>query len=120
MLSTLAPSLPRECFANDPSGNWLIDPIVIDSGPQLALLWARNYFDITPLPSSFMAVHIYQSFHSAALIHCHFQVLENSGIPRVCANVFYVDQQGKLLGMIEGLESIGSKELNRLAGSHLL
>jgi NAD(P)-dependent dehydrogenase (short-subunit alcohol dehydrogenase family) len=119
MLSTLVPSSPKACVANASSGNWLIDPIVIDSGPQLAILWARNYLDITPLPSSFKAVHLYQPFNSASSIQCHFQVLENHSKQSVCANVFYVDQQGNLLGMIERLESTGSRALNRLAGSHL-
>jgi hypothetical protein len=120
MVVTLLPSTPRECVANEPLGQWLIDPIVMDSGPQLALLWARTYFDITPLPSRFQEVRIFKPFHSSSLIRCYFQVLREFGKQSVSANVFYVDQEGDLLGMIEGLESTGNKSLNRLAGSHLL
>jgi hypothetical protein len=120
MLSTLEPSSPQRCLANNASGDWLIDPIVIDSGPQLALLWARHYLDITPLPSHFQAVHIYKPLNSASSIRCHFQVLPPKAPQNVRANVFYVDPQGELLAMIEGLESVGNKALNRLAGSHLL
>jgi NAD(P)-dependent dehydrogenase (short-subunit alcohol dehydrogenase family) len=120
MLATLLPSLPRECLANESPGHWLIDPIVLDGGLQLALLWARNYLDITILPSSFKAVHLFKPFHCSSSIRCYFQVLEEFGKQSVYSNVFYMDQEGHLLGMIEGFESTGSKELNRLAGSHLL
>ncbi len=120
MLVTLLPSSPRECLADQPLGQWLIDPIVTDSGPQLALLWARTYLDITPLPSRFKEVRIFKPFHSSPLIRCYFQVLREFGKHSVYADVFYVDHEGYLLGMIKGLESTGSKSLNRLAGSHLL
>jgi len=120
MLVTLLPSSPRECVANEPLGQWLIDPIVMDSGPQLALLWARTYFDITPLPSRFQEVRIFKPFHSSSLIRCYFQVLREFGKHSVYGDVFYVDHEGYLLGMIKGLESTGSKSLNRLAGSHLI
>jgi malonyl CoA-acyl carrier protein transacylase len=120
MLVTLLPSSPGNCVANEPLGHWLIDPIVMDSGPQLALLWARTYFDITPLPSRFQEVHIFKPFHSSSLIRCYFQVLRESVKQRVYANVFYTDQEGCPIGMIKGLESTGTKSLNRLAGSHLL
>ncbi|MFQ5902907.1 MAG: SDR family NAD(P)-dependent oxidoreductase, partial [Candidatus Binatia bacterium] len=120
MLVTLLPSSPTECVANEPLGHWLIDPIVMDSGPQLALLWARTYFDITPLPSRFQEVRIFKPFHSSSLIRCCFHVLRESVKQSVYANVFYMDQEGCLLGMIKGLESTGTKSLNRLAGSHLL
>jgi hypothetical protein len=75
---------------------------------------------VTPLPSSFKAVRLYQPFHMSSLIRCYVQVLEGSGNKSVYADVYYVDEAGKLLGMIEGLEATGSKSLNRLAGQQNL
>jgi hypothetical protein len=98
----------------------LLDPIVLDTGPQIAVLWARTYFDITPLPVRINQVRLFKPFENSASIRCHFQMVRANDGQSIVSNVFYVDQEGSLLGIIEGLESVGNKALNRLAGSHLL
>jgi NAD(P)-dependent dehydrogenase (short-subunit alcohol dehydrogenase family) len=119
MIATMRPSLPGECLAGEAPGKWLIDPIVIDGGLQLALLWARNYLDITTLPSSFEEVHIFRPFHLSSTIQCHLEVIEKFGKQSTYSNIYYTDQEYTLLAMIKGYEATGSKGLNRLAGSHL-
>ena len=94
-----------------------MDPVVLDGGLQLALLWARNYLDITVLPSSFRAVRIFRPFHSASTIRCHLRVLEVFGEQTVHYNIYFRDPEGFLLGMIERVEATGSRALNRLTGS---
>jgi NAD(P)-dependent dehydrogenase (short-subunit alcohol dehydrogenase family) len=116
MFATVLTSKPSGSLAHVSQGHWLIDPFVLDAGPQLAILWARNYLDMTPLPSSFQAVSIFNPFHLSSSIHCHFKVLEGSRNHTVHANVFFTDNDGRLIGLIEGLEATGSKSLNRLAG----
>jgi malonyl CoA-acyl carrier protein transacylase len=120
MIATLAPSAPRNCMAHGGPGHWLLDPIVLDTGPQIAVLWARTYFDITPLPVRINQVRLFKPFENSASIRCHFQMVRANDGQSIVSNVFYVDQEGSLLGIIEGLESVGNKALNRLAGSHLL
>ena len=111
------PSVPGECLSYGPQGQWLADPIVLDGGLQLALIWARIYLNITVLPSSFKAVHLFKPFYSAASIHCNLQVLEEVNRQSVTYNMFYTDSDGDLLGMIEKVEATGSEALNRLSGS---
>jgi len=118
MVATLIPSSPSDCLATQAPTHWLMDPVVLDGGLQLALLWARNYLGITVLPSSFKAVHIFRPFHLSSIIRCHLQVLEESGKHTVYYNIYFMDTEGLLLGMIERVEATGSSALNRLPESH--
>jgi hypothetical protein len=118
ILATLEPSSPADCLQGEPRGRWLIDPSVLDAGPQLAIIWARVYRDITPLPSKFKAVRRLTTDHVSDSIRCYFQVLEGSENHSVFANVFFLDDDKRVFGIIEGLEATGSKALNRLAGAH--
>ncbi len=114
IIATVVPSQLSAFLAGTPSGRWLLDPVVLDSAPQLAIVWARSFFDITPLPSSFGAVHFYRPFETPSAIRCHFQVLEGSGNPTVRANVLFADLEGRPLAKIETLECTGTNGLNRL------
>jgi acyl transferase domain-containing protein/NAD(P)H-dependent flavin oxidoreductase YrpB (nitropropane dioxygenase family)/NAD(P)-dependent dehydrogenase (short-subunit alcohol dehydrogenase family) len=116
MLATVMPSLPKECLASAPRGQWQIDPILLDNGLQLALIWARANLDITPLPASIGAVRLFKRFDCSSVIRCYLQVLQVVGNHSVHGNVFYTDRDGSLLVMMEGIEVTGSKSLNRLAG----
>jgi hypothetical protein len=50
MIATLSKSTPKECLFNNTDEQWVLDPITLDGGLQLVLLWARKYLDITVLP----------------------------------------------------------------------
>jgi hypothetical protein len=117
MIATLVPSLPSKNLAEGPAGHWLIDPVVLDGGLQMALLWARNYMDITVLPSRFEGVHRFGPFHATSAIRCTMQVVEQTGMQAITYNMVFVDERGELLGMIDRVEATGSRELNRLAGA---
>jgi acyl transferase domain-containing protein/NAD(P)H-dependent flavin oxidoreductase YrpB (nitropropane dioxygenase family)/NAD(P)-dependent dehydrogenase (short-subunit alcohol dehydrogenase family) len=114
IIATVAPSSPQHCLVRPAADQWLIDPIVIDSGPQLAILWARAYKDMTALPSSFQGYRRYGSL-SGSVLRCYFQVLPGLEDHTLRANVFYVGADDRLLGCLEGLECTCSKALNRLA-----
>jgi hypothetical protein len=117
IIATVAPSSPKACLSGIQRGNWLMDPVVLDSGPQLAIIWGRTYLDITPLPSRFRAVHLFKPFHHSPSIHCQLHVLERPNKHTILANVYFVEPKGSVIGMIEGLESTGSKSLNRLVAA---
>jgi hypothetical protein len=115
ILATVKPSFPQDCLAGPSPDGWLIDPIVIDSGPQLAILWARVYKDMTALPSGFQSYYRYGSLLGPVL-RCYLQVLPGSEDHTLRANVFYIGANGRLLGLLEGLECTCSKALNRFVG----
>ncbi len=114
LVATVGASAPASCIAKPEADHWLIDPILIDSGPQLAILWGRATRDITALPSSIDSYRRYASL-SGPVVRCYFQVLPGSNDYSVCANVFFVNADGHLASTLEGLESTGSRALNRLA-----
>jgi len=118
VITSVLPSSPQHCLANSSADQWLIDPIVIDSGPQLAILWGRAYKDMTALPSSFQSYRRFDSL-SGSTLRCYFQVLPGSEGHALRANVFYVGSNGRLVGLLEELECTCSKSLNRLAGFRL-
>lgn len=115
MAARLVPSSPYNCLASPTHAHWLMDPVAIDGGLQLVLLWARNFLDITVLPSSFEVVHVYRPFHTVAEISCQLEIVEHAR-QTVCCNIYFMDQANRLLGKIERFEATGSRDLNRLTG----
>ena len=114
---TLKSIPPAVCLAETPENkNWLLDPVILDSSLQLVILWKRHYQDMTPLP---FAIKRYRKFapFTSGLIHCCVQ-LENSNKGQlVKADMFFLDDENRLLAMLEGVEASCSKSLNRLAGN---
>jgi hypothetical protein len=115
MVATCMPSSPRQCLTGDPDGQWLIDPVVFDSGLQLIILWARAHTDMTPLPSRFQR---YRCFGALAgqVIRCHLLANATADGHLLHATLFFVSPDGRLLGALEDLECSSTKALNRLAG----
>jgi len=114
IFATMASSSPQNCISGMPKKGWIIDPVVLDGGPQLAILWARAHHDMTALPSRFNSVHVFSPC-SSSTIRCHFEVVKMTGNSAILANVYFVDPDGTIVAMIEGLESTCSKSLNRLS-----
>lgn len=112
--ATIKTSLPEQCLLNKSAGNWLADPVLLDGGLQLALIWTRFHRDMTMLPSAMAAVHLYRPFSLATEVTCQLEVVESLHQHGIIFNLYFLDQAGVLLGMIERLEATGSKELNRL------
>jgi acyl transferase domain-containing protein/NAD(P)H-dependent flavin oxidoreductase YrpB (nitropropane dioxygenase family)/NAD(P)-dependent dehydrogenase (short-subunit alcohol dehydrogenase family) len=116
MVAQLQASSPQACLAGRTDGQWLADPVVLDGGLQMALLWARQTFDITVLPSSFAGVLLYRPLHAARQLFCHLQVVETISKQSIVYNMFFTDQHGVLHAMIDRVQATGSRELNRLVG----
>jgi hypothetical protein len=115
VVATVIPSSPHHCLAQTTVAQWLIDPVVIDSGPQLASLWIRARRDMTALPSYFQSYHRFGSLSGPAL-RCYLQVLSSAAEHILRANVCFASMDGRLLGLLEGLECTYSTALNRLVG----
>ncbi len=105
--------LPRTAASDD--YDWLIDPLIIDSGLQLVSLWMRNRMNATPLPTRLKKFFRFDAPRNGDDLRCEVRVRtpDNNGIKS--ADVFFLTPEGSLTGMMEGLEIIGSESLNRLA-----
>ncbi|MBI5550249.1 MAG: SDR family NAD(P)-dependent oxidoreductase [Desulfobacterales bacterium] len=116
IVGQLKPSRP-EGFIQGVCGqhDWLVDPLVIDSGLQLVGLWARCRFNIMPLPSRIKKYVQYDQAPGDGPLRCEVHVgsPESKGIKE--AELYFVKNDGQLFAWIQGLEIIGSTELNRLA-----
>jgi hypothetical protein len=112
--AVLDASAPPPCFDVAPECHWLIDPVMFDSGLQLFLLWARASLDKTPLPSRFQRYRRFGSLSDSRVL-CHMRVLDRSRDPLYYMNVAFVGPDGRLLGLLEGMEGACSRSLNRLA-----
>jgi hypothetical protein len=115
IVATVIPSVPERCIQDSPPGEWLIDPVVMDSGFQLAILWARVQHDFTPLPSRF---HVYRRYAplSGERIRCYLRTQADPGSLMMRTNLYFVAPDGRILGMFERAESTCSRALNARIG----
>jgi acyl transferase domain-containing protein/NAD(P)H-dependent flavin oxidoreductase YrpB (nitropropane dioxygenase family)/NADP-dependent 3-hydroxy acid dehydrogenase YdfG len=114
--ASLATSSPDGWIAGPSLSQWIMDPLVFDSALQLLVLWAREHWDMTALPSGF---HSYRRFAApaAARITCEMRIRPNTGAQTIHADIFLLDaSNGHVLGVIEDMQGACSKTLNRLAG----
>ena len=116
MTALLTPSVPRQCLKDIQAGQWLIDPVVFDSGLQLVLLWARMHTGMTPLPSRFQRYRYFRPL-AGPLIRCHMLVDATQEAHALCINLVFVGPDNQVLGALEDLQCTSSKALNRLGGS---
>lgn len=115
MIGQCRPATPDDCFAAPTKTDWAIDPVVLDSGLQLIILWARTYHDITPLPAGCKRYRRLAPLQGAP-VTCYLKAQLAQDGHTVLGDLLFVDENQRLLGILEGLECTGSKALNRLAG----
>ncbi len=116
LVALVKPSSPQSCLLPAVRGQWLVDPVVIDSGFQLAILWARIHHDMTPLPAKLEAYRRLAA-PTGALLRCHLQAESHAGGSVLITRLFFSELDGRLVAVIEGMEFSCSKALNRLGGS---
>jgi hypothetical protein len=115
----LVPSNPRQLLAGNPAGNWLIDPVIMDSGLQMIILWSRTYWDMMPLPSRF---RLFRSLAplSGSAIRFQSRILPQSvgshgaAEGMLHADLAFFNEEGRLIALLEDMEAACSKSLNRL------
>ena len=111
----LAPSRPSRCVAQRPESSWLIDPVVVDGSFQMAILWSRHHNDMTPLPSRFDRYTRFGSLNQPGL-RCVLSAGCSANGHTLKTQHLFIAEDGTVVGLLEGMESTCSKELNRLAG----
>ncbi len=111
----VTPSSPDDCLLDAGKGAWLIDPVVIDCIFQLHIIWARQYRDMTSLPSSIKSYKQLRPL-SGEKIECQIKIANAStGSSIIQSEIGLFDQAGGLLGIMHGCESTCSQSLNRLS-----
>ncbi len=113
----LLPSSPGQCLNQNQnmSSQWLIDPVLLDCGLQLALLWERVHYDMTPLPTGFKSYHRF-GLPSGSPVRCYLRAYPSAGGHILLGNICFIEETGRMLAFMEGVEASCSKALNRLAG----
>jgi len=93
--------------------SWLVDPIVLDVAPQLAILWSRALHDTTALPNR---VESYEHFGplGEGPVDIAVRVAESADAETFKADVWFM-RGDTVVGIMRGLEGASSASLNRLA-----
>jgi len=116
MVATLAPSSPQRCLTSPGAGRWIVDPLVIDSGFQLCILWARIRLGSTPLPARIGGYRRFAAFPDER-VRCDLRARGRAGGRILDTRFVFRDPEGRLLAIIEDMEFACSRSLNRLAGT---
>ncbi len=110
IIGSIATSSPRDLLGRDGAAGWLVDPMIIDNAIQLMIFWLRLHRDVVALPSGFRS---YRRFGppSSSPVECRVQIWGDPTNPTVNANVAFVDEAGRVLGLVEELALTCSKAL---------
>jgi len=111
------PSQPVAWVGNQASpstANWLFDPGLVDTAPQLAIIWDRVQRGSTALPSRFGAVVRYGQAPLNGQMQLAFRVKSASEYSLVYDAIF-LDEMGSVRLHLIDIESTSNAALNRLA-----
>ena len=116
IVAALASSSPATWITDAPDGRWLIDPLMLDSGLQLLILWSRQHWDMTALPSHFRA---YRRFGTepGTDVRCEVRIRPNIGSQKFHSDLIFINSHRCVIGVLEDIEANCTSALNRLAGS---
>jgi NAD(P)-dependent dehydrogenase (short-subunit alcohol dehydrogenase family) len=107
---SIRPSSPRELLAHATDAPWLIDPVVIDSALQLILFWLRMHWDVAALPSGFRGFRRFGHL-SGSPVECRARIWGDPAHIIMHADVVFVGDGGRVLGVLEDVEGTCSKSL---------
>jgi hypothetical protein len=112
--ATVRSSAPGELLHDSKGGAWIFDPLVVDSGLQLVILWARAQLDMTPLPTSIRAVRRYAT-RLPPKLRCETRVSARQEGHLLHSDIAFLDPAEQVVLLIEGIEWSCHRRLNRLA-----
>jgi Polyketide synthase dehydratase N-terminal domain/Polyketide synthase dehydratase domain len=116
IIGRVCTSAPSPMLGRSAPGAWLVDPLAMDSGLQLVILWARTCLDQTPLPSRLRACRRFAAVLPPELV-CEALVEQRpsrTSATLVC-DIRFFDADHRLLVRLEGMEATCSAALNRLS-----
>jgi hypothetical protein len=95
------------------SADGVLDHVVIDAAPQLAMIWSRALFDVAVLPNRISSYRVYEPI-GAGEVEMKLRIRPGNDRQVYNADVWIV-RDGRLIAHMEGLEGAGSPQLNRIA-----
>jgi hypothetical protein len=118
-VAQLRASSPTDCLHGaGPGTGWILDPVLIDCALQLQVLWARVQWDITPLPASLVLLRRHRPAPAPGELVRHELRLHPTSRPPMCtADHHLYAADGGLIVTLTGMLGVGSRSLNRLAGT---
>lgn len=96
-------------------GDWLFDAGLIDVAAQMAWLWSFQMRGTTALPNAIGSVRRFDGAGSVAA-RLDFRLRPETDQTQVVADAYVLDEQGRALMIIEGLEATANETLNRING----
>ncbi len=114
IVGVVEPSSPSELLAWRPRGEWIMDPVIMDSGFQLAFVWTVLLFNRGNLPSSVRMYHRYGPLVGDD-IRCYMHLTVDPTRVFLRSTVYFVNGEGLVMSAFEGGESTCSYALRRLA-----
>jgi NAD(P)-dependent dehydrogenase (short-subunit alcohol dehydrogenase family) len=94
---------------------WIIDPFVFDAALQLLLMWSRAQNNKTALPSRFRSFTRYAPLSDQPLT-CSVEVESLADGHALKSNVYFLDEAGHVLAVLDTMEASCTNALNRLTG----
>jgi hypothetical protein len=113
IVGTLRTIPAPQLFGDGRAVSWITDPVLVDSGLQMIILWSKVYLDTMVLPGRLDAFHRYSDLSIAGPVRCEVEIGDTSS-PEFCTQLRFFDSEGTLLAWMENMRVVGSKALNRL------
>jgi NAD(P)-dependent dehydrogenase (short-subunit alcohol dehydrogenase family) len=106
----IAPSSPGDLLDSAAGDAWLIDPVIVDGGLQLILLWLRAHRDLAALPAGFRR---YRRFDGpvGTLMDCRARIWIDSMSLTMHADLVFMGEGGKVVGALEDVQGTCSKSV---------
>ncbi|BAU48570.1 6-deoxyerythronolide-B synthase [Sulfurifustis variabilis] len=98
-------------------GAWMFDPGLVDTAPQLAIVWCRINQNTTALPTRFGTVRRYGTAPIKDPLRVAMRVKSQDHGKQIVYDALFVEPDGKVRLEMRDLEGSCSQALNRLAGN---
>jgi acyl transferase domain-containing protein/NADP-dependent 3-hydroxy acid dehydrogenase YdfG len=108
--ASVAP-LPAEWIARATRGTWLFDPLAIDCGFQLLVLWCRNQLGSNSLPTGLRGYRQFRTRFPAEGVRIVAEIREAIET-RAVADIEFLDSEDDLVARLEGYECVIDRSLN--------
>lgn len=108
-------SSPQGWLAEPSQAQWIVDPLIVDSGLQLLTLWSREHWDMLTFPFRF---HAFRRFATASNSHrqirCEVRIRPETGGQIIHADLFFYGPDGRTICILEDVEGACGKALGKV------